>query len=297
MSRVEVAAAIGAELGESPVWDEQRQLLHFIDIFARQIHQFNPHDGAISSISVDGTPGALALREDGGYLAGIGLGIATVGADGSIEPIVRATRGDRLNDGKCDPRGRFLSGTMDGHETPGAAALYQLGLDGSLSVLLTDLALSNGMDWSPTGDRFYHVDTTSEQVRVFDYDVDTGRLGEPRRFVSLSESPGRPDGLTVDAEGGVWVAVPRAGAVRRYDAAGKLDETIELPTRMVTSCAFGGTDVDQLYVTSSSTLLPEAEREKDPVAGALFVVEGLGVRGKLPFRFSGTVGASDRSEP
>lgn len=292
MIRVEVAATLNAALGESPVWDVDNQILHLIDILAQKIHQLDPARGTVRSVAIDGVPGAIALRRDGGYVGGIGLDFATIGPDGSVTPIARASAGHRVNDGKCDARGRFIAGTMDRNERRGAAALYQLHVDGTLTELLSDVTLSNGLDWSPTGDTLYHVDTTLERVDAFDYDLDSGQIGERQPFADLKDVPGRPDGLTVDAEGGVWVAVARAGVVHRYDRNGRLDAVVEFPTPIVTSCTFGGRDLGELYVTSSRALLPESQRAQDPLAGCVFVVEGLGVRGRPPHRYGGAEQAS-----
>lgn len=285
MIRVDVAAPLQAALGESPVWDADNQILHLVDIIGKRIHQLDPATGDLTTIDVDGMPGAIALRRGGGYIAGIGLDFATIEPDGTTTRLARATAGDRVNDGKCDARGRFIAGTMDGSERLGAAALYQLLPDGALERLLPDVALSNGLDWNLAGDRLYYIDTTTRRVDVLEYDVDTGRVGERQTFADLKDAAGRPDGLTVDAEGGVWVAVARAGMLHRYEPDGRLDTVVQLPTRMVTSCAFGGSDLRDLFVTSSRALLPEAERANDPVAGAVFVLQGLGVTGRLPHKF------------
>jgi sugar lactone lactonase YvrE len=285
--RVEVAARLDTALGESPVWDVDNQILHLVDIFARRIHQLDPGRGTVKTVAVDGVPGAIALRRDGGYIGGIGLEFATIGSDGSVAPIARVSAGDRMNDGKCDPRGRFIAGTMDSKGRRGAAALYQLHAGGTVTQLLSGVTLSNGLDWSPSGDKLYHIDTSLERVHAFDYDLDTGKLGERLLFAEMKDLPGRPDGLTVDAEGGVWVAVARAGVVHRYDCNGRLDAVIEFPTPIVTNCAFGDSDLDKLYVTSSRALLPESQRAQDPLAGCVFVVEGLGIRGRPPHRYGG----------
>lgn len=285
MSQVEVALELDAGLGESPVWDVDRQILHLVDIFARKIHQFDVASGTVKSIAIEGVPGALALRRDGGYIGGIDLNFATIEPDGAVTPIAMVSVGDRMNDGKCDPRGRFIAGTMDNQQRRGAAALYQLEVDGTVRQLLSDVTLSNGLDWNLTGDRFYHTDTTLERINVYDYDLDTGQLGEGQVFADLKDAPGRPDGLTVDAEGGLWVAVARAGRVHHYDRRGRLTEVIEFPTPMVTSCAFGGSNLDRLYVTSSRALLAEPQRAHDPLAGSVFVVEDLRVQGQPPHRY------------
>lgn len=286
MSDVEVAAALGTALGESPVWDVDDHVLHLVDIYDHTILRLRPDDGSVATLPVDGTPSAIALRQQGGYIAAVDLGFVTIGTDGSLEPIATVPTGDRMNDGKCDPRGRFLAGTMDHAERPGGAGLYQLDPDGEVTELLGDVALSNGLDWSPSGQILYYVDTSLERIDRFDYDVDTGRIEGRRPFADLRDAPGRPDGLTVDADGGVWVAVARAGRVQRYDPGGHLDQVIEFPTAHVTSCTFGGTALDELYVTSSRDLLPKSARERDPIAGAVFVVTDLGVHGRPPSRCS-----------
>lgn len=285
MSHVEVALELRAQLGESPVWDVERQALHLVDILAGTIHRYDPSDGRLTTRSVDGFPGAIALGDDGGYVAGVGLDFVTIAPDGRVTGIARADAGQRINDGKCDAKGRFIAGTMAAGERVGAASLYQLDADGGLSTLLPDVTLSNGLDWAPGNARFYHVDTSLKRVDMFDYDLDTGVIAAREPFVDLTAAVGRPDGLTVDAEGGIWVAIARAGVIHRYDPRGTLDAIIEFPTSIVTSCAFGGRDLDQLFVTSSRALLTEEQRADDPIAGALFVVEGLGVHGRPPNRY------------
>ena len=286
MNRVKVALPLGAALGETPVWDDDQQVLHLIDILGRKIHCFDPAAGTVRSIDPRGTPGAIALRENGGYIAGLNRDFARLDADGTTQHIATVAAGERFNDGKCDPRGRFLAGTM-APQRPGTSALYQLDLDGTVTELLADVTLSNGMDWSPSGDRFYFVDTPSERIDMFAYDLDTGRLDGRQVFADLKDAPGRPDGLTVDAEGGVWVALARGGVVHHYDTRGRLATVIELPVPTVTSCTFGGKNLDQLFVTSSKALLPDHQRPQHPLAGHLFVVNGLGIQGRPPHRYCG----------
>lgn len=168
-----------------------------------------------------------------------------------------------MNEGGCDPDGRFYCGSMAYDQRPGGAALYRLDPDGSTRVVLEGVIVSNGLDWSPDGARAYYNDTATYRVSVFDYDRDAGLTG--RR--TLVETTGRPDGLTVDAEGGVWVAISNGGAVHRYTPEGALDAVIELPVTKVTACAFGGPDLDQLFITTSRENLPPG---REPLAGALF---------------------------
>lgn len=287
MIRTEVAVALSAQLGESPVWDVDRRILHLVDILAQKIHRFDPATGRVESIAVNGPPGALALCTDGSYIAGVGLDLVRITADGVVNGIATVSAGERFNDGKCDARGRFIGGTMDIGGHPAAAALYQLHVDGRVTQLLDKITLSNGLDWNPAGDRLYHIDTVLERVFVCSYDLDSGQIGPRQVFADLTDAPGRPDGLTVDADGGVWVAVARGAAVHHYSSDGRLQRVIPFPTPIVTSCTFGGRDLDRLYVTSSRALLPEGPREQDRLAGAVFVVEGLGVQGRPASRFAG----------
>ncbi|HET8743620.1 MAG TPA: SMP-30/gluconolactonase/LRE family protein, partial [Gaiella sp.] len=172
----------------------------------------------------------------------------------------------------------FYCGSMAYDKTPGAAALYRLDRDHSVRVVLEGVTISNGLEWSPDGSRAYYSDTELGCVEVFDYDRDAG-LSNRRAFVHVALEEGRPDGLTVDAEGGVWVAHNHDGTVRRYTSDGALDAIVEVPPRQVTACAFGGERLDELYMTTSRENLPPGE---DPLAGALFRAE-VGVQG-LPVR-------------
>jgi sugar lactone lactonase YvrE len=165
-------------------------------------------------------------------------------------------------------------------QRPGAAKLYRLDPDGTVHVVLADVTVSNGLDWSPDGSRAYYNDTATYGIDVYEYDGDTGLSG--RRLFAATE-PYRPDGLTVDGEGGVWVALSNGGAVRRYTPDGALDEVIELPTKKVTACTFGGPGLDELFITTSQEKI---DVDTDPLAGSLFRAKP-GVTG-LPVReFSG----------
>jgi sugar lactone lactonase YvrE len=167
-------------------------------------------------------------------------------------------------------------------KTPGAAALYRLDPDGSTRVVLEHVTISNGLEWSPDGSRAYYTDTETHRVDVFDYDREAG-LTNRRALVHVPPDDGRPDGLTVDAEGGVWVALNRSGTVRRYTPQGTADAVVEVPPRQVTACTFGGERLDRLYMTTSRENLPPGE---DPLAGSLFVAE-VGVRGRPVREFAG----------
>jgi sugar lactone lactonase YvrE len=208
-------------------------------------------------------------------------------ASGKFEPLVAVeagNRANRMNDANCDARGRCFAGTMAFEGTPGAGTLYRLDADLSVHAILGDLTISNGIGWSPGGGLMYHVDTGPGVIDVHDYDEDTGAISNRRRLVDTQPGWGRPDGLTVDAEGGIWVAFWGGSAVRRFGADGEVTETIELPAVNVTRPAFGGPDLDQLYVTTAEL---EADQAADgDQGGAIFVFEP-GVRGTRAHTFAG----------
>jgi sugar lactone lactonase YvrE len=183
----------------------------------------------------------------------------------------------RFNDGGCDPEGNFLCGTMRYDEGPGGGALYRLKPDQSVDVVLRDVTVSNGLVWTDDGATAYYVDSATHRIDVFDHDPDSG-LHNRRTFAEIPSGSGDPDGLTIDVDGGIWVALWKGGAVRRYAANGSLDAIIELPTRLVTACTFGGPGLDELYITTSRY----GEDAPDPSAGAVFVARP-GVAG-LPIR-------------
>jgi sugar lactone lactonase YvrE len=185
-----------------------------------------------------------------------------------------------MNEGGCDPDGRFYCGSMAYALTPGAASLYRLDPDGSVTTVLGDLTISNGLEWSPDGRLAYYVDSATGRIDVMDYDGDRG-LTHRRPFATVDA--GSPDGLTVDSEGGIWVAIWGGHAVHRFTPEGALSEVVELPVTQVTACTFGGADLDELFITTSREGLPASE---EPVAGSLFRVRP-GVTGLPVRRFAG----------
>jgi sugar lactone lactonase YvrE len=204
-------------------------------------------------------------------------------ADGALTPLepLWSDPGVRMNEGGCDPDGRFWCGSMAYDQRPGAATLYRLDPDGSARAVLDGVTISNGLDWSPDGSLAYYDDTATHRIDVFDYDREAGLTGG-RPFVQLPED-GNPDGLTVDAEGGIWVALFGGGAVHRYTPAGVLDGVVELPAAQVTACTFGGPRLDQLFITTSREGQAPGD---DPLAGALFRAD-VGVVGQPTREFAG----------
>lgn len=273
------------EHGEGPLWDDERSRLMWVDIPASTVHEFDPTTGRDMASQFDVPVTAIAPRQGGGYVFAAGMSFATCDwPSTSLSRLATVDRGDCMNDGACDPAGRLVAGTMvsDGS---GAAALYQLD-QGDARLLLDGVSISNGLDWSLDGQIMYYVDTPLERIDAFDYDLSTGALSARRTFVDLRDVPGRPDGLTVDAEGCVWVAMARGGAaVRKYTSEGERDLVVSLPVPNVTSLAFGGDGLSDLYVTTSRLALGTADRRRWPLAGALFRVADLDVRGRRPNKY------------
>jgi sugar lactone lactonase YvrE len=286
-----------AQLAESPVWDTASQTLLWVDIIAGKVHRLDPATGQDTAIGLGVPVGAVAPRRGGGLVIAAALGFATLDeTSGAVDWLWAGASGDRMNDGKCDPAGRFLAGTLTYARDPGACALYRLDpavkgngepAGAGVSVLLDGVTLSNGLGWSPAGDLMYFADTPLEQVDVMDYDPASGQASGRRLFVDLHDVPGRPDGLTVDSEGAVWIAMSRGGAVRRYTPDGRLDRVIEFPVRLVTSVSFGGDGLGDLYVTTSRENLAEADLASQPLAGSVFVIPGTGVRGLPASSYAG----------
>jgi sugar lactone lactonase YvrE len=266
--------------GEGPVWSEGWGGLRWVDMLAGDVLSLTP-TGAVGRVHVASVVAAVRPRRGGGAVLGVERGFALEEADGEITllPELWTDPGVRMNEGGCDPDGRFYCGSMAYDQAARAASVYRLDPDGSVDVVLTGVTVSNGLDWSPDGSRAYYNDTATHSVSVFDYDAEQGLT---RRRV-LTEVDGRPDGLTVDAEGGVWVALSDGAAVHRYSPEGRLEEVVELPTRKVTACAFGGAELDRLFITTSREGFAEGE---DPVAGSLFAATP-GVTGRPPRAFAG----------
>jgi sugar lactone lactonase YvrE len=291
--RVTAWSAAPGLLSEGPRWHEDRQELLWVDILGKQVHRGTlGSDGALeelTTITLDRHVGAVAPAADGGYVVAAGQGFLHIRPDGTLRELAQPAAGNpgvRMNDGACDPQGRFWAGTMAYDETPGGGTLYRLELDGSTSTMLTGLTISNGIGWSPDGSAMYLNDSGSGHVFAFDFDGPTGSITRQRTLVHMDAPGVGPDGLTVDEEGGIWVAVWGGGAVRRYQPDGSLTQTVELPVERPTSCAFGGPDRATLFVTSAREGLSDEQIAGQPQAGHVFAIEGLGVRGlpALPYR-------------
>ncbi|MFF5652737.1 SMP-30/gluconolactonase/LRE family protein [Streptomyces collinus] len=267
----DVAVRAEAELGEGPTWDATAGRLLWIDILGSRMHTYDPATGRRTVRRTEQHIGAVKPRAGGGLVLNLRDGIGLLDPDDSFrwlhhEPVP----GRRANDAAIAPDGALWAGTMRYDEAPGGGTLSRVTGGGTVEAVLDDVAVSNGMGWSPDGRLMYYIDSPTRRVDVFDYA--DGRISGRRTLAVIEEGAGFPDGLTVDAEGCVWVALWQGSAVRRYTPGGELDRVIELPVSLVTACAFGGPDLTDLYITTARTGLtgPPA------LAGSLFVVPGAG---------------------
>ena len=278
--RAEQVTEAVAQHGEGPVWSERWGGLRWVDMLKGDILSLR-RDGTVNRRKVGGVVAAMRPRAFGGAVLALERGFALEEPNGSLTDLgdVWSDDGMRMNDGGCDPDGRFYCGSMAYSQAPGAAALYRLDPDRSVHVVLEDVTISNGLEWSPDGTRAYYADTATRRIDVFDYDLHSG-LTDRRPFV---ETGGHPDGLAVDSQGGVWVALYGGGAVQRYTAEGGLSERIEVPTPQVTACTLGGPRLDELYITTSQDNVDPVD---DRLAGALFRAE-VGVPGMRARGFAG----------
>ncbi|MEU6598929.1 SMP-30/gluconolactonase/LRE family protein [Streptomyces flaveolus] len=271
MTAYEVAVRAEAALGEGPTWDPATGRLIWLDILGMRLHTYDPPSGRRTIRTTPQHVGAAKPRAGGGLVLNLRDGVGLLDPDDTFrwlhhEPVA----GRRANDAAVAPDGSLWAGTMRYDEAPGGGTLSRLTGDGAVRTVLPDVTVSNGTGWSPDGRLMYYVDSPTRRVDVFDHDEDGVR--DRRTLVEIEEGAGFPDGLTVDAEGCVWVALWDGGAVRRYTPAGELDRVITLPTPRTTACAFGGAALTDLYITTARTGLPPT----DPLSGSLLVVPGAG---------------------
>ncbi|MFJ1747595.1 SMP-30/gluconolactonase/LRE family protein [Streptomyces sp. NPDC088116] len=270
--------------GEGPNWDTNTGQLRIVDMLAGDILTFDA-DGAYERQRVGDVAAAWRSRRSGGIVAAAERGFVLIAADGTV------TRGDelwsdtrvRMNEGGCDPAGNFYCGSMAYDARPGAGSVYRLTPGGDISVAHTGVTISNGLAWAPDGSFAYYVDTPTQSVARVTVDPSTGRFSTPEPWVAIDRRDGSPDGITVDAEGGVWVALWGGSAVRRYTADGTLDEVVEVNARQVSACSFGDDDYGRLFITTSRQDVADGD---DPAAGAVFTVRP-GIAGRAPLPYAG----------
>lgn len=287
-SDVRCVANVKAVLGEGPVWVEAEQALYWVDIKGSKIFRLDSSDRRTQW----DTPmriGSIAPRAAGGFIAGTEHGFAEIDLDAGRFDVFHNPEQDwpdnRFNDGKVDSRGRFWAGTMDDNQKQAAGTLYRLDPDRSCRAIDHGYKITNGPAFSPDGRTLYHTDTARQLIYAFPLG-DDGSVGERRELVRFGTSHGYPDGMTVDSQGCLWVALWDGWCVRRLSPEGECLQKIDLPVQQPTSCAFGGPDLDQLYVTSASVGLDQAALELQPCAGGLLLLEP-GVTGIATVPFAG----------
>jgi sugar lactone lactonase YvrE len=287
MTQAELFLASKNKLGEGPLWHPEQELLYWVDIEGHSFHRFCPDSFTQETIEVGQPLGCLAFRKSGGLVLALQDGLCFWDPDGGKLEIVRNPEEDRensrFNDGRVDSRGRFWAGTLgDDHHSN----LYRLDPDRSLHVMESGITISNGIGWNPENTRMYFTDTPTGVIYQYDFDQETGSISNPREFVRVPPEAGVPDGLTVDREGFVWSAHWDGWRISRYDPEGMVERVIYLPVQRPTSCTFGGTNLDQLFITSAWTGLSDQERQEQPFAGDLFVLP-TDIQGQLENFFSG----------
>jgi sugar lactone lactonase YvrE len=289
--QAEVVLEAHASVGEGPSWDARTGTLVWVDIMGSAIHIFDPSTGKDRSIDVGLPVGAAALREQGGLVLAMRDGFGLLDSNLENLRMVADIEADvpqnRFNDGKCDAAGRFWAGSMGFTPTHGTGSLYRLDPDFRVARVLSGLTLSNGLDWSADNRTMYFIDSPTQAVDAFDFDLERGVLGTRRRIISIPKKDGLPDGMTLDAEGGIWVALHGSGTVRRYLPDGSVDVVVRVPSaRLVTCPAFGGPDLTDLYITTMRYEMTADELAEQPLAGALFRCRP-GIQGRLANRFAG----------
>jgi sugar lactone lactonase YvrE len=314
---VEVVLRAKATLGEGPVWDDRSGEVLFVDILERLVHRWHPGSGRWRALELPSHVSAVALRENGGLVLALQDGVYLLGPDSDDEddgrgdgaPRVRRAGivdddvrpgpdpvlltamhkdrpGLRLNEGKCDPQGRFWVGSMNYDQTEGVGSLYRVTPEGHVGLMVERVTISNGLAWTSDGRTMYYIDTPTRGVDAFDFDPASGEISGRRRVVSIREGAGNPDGMTIDAEEHLLVALWGGGAIHRYAPDGQLVDEIPVPASQVSSCEFGGTDLRDLYITSARDGLSEEQLGTEPDAGSLFRVR-MDVPGRPAARFRG----------
>lgn len=275
MTAVEIAVDCRAELGEGPSWDSRDGILWWVDITPGVVHRYDPSAGIDTTVHVGQEVGAVVPRQSGGVVLALRDGFALMDAGTGqgelIAPVKAGRAGNLMNDAKCDGSGRLLGGTVAPDGTPHAGALYRLDQDHSVTRILASVTCSNGLGWSQDGRLMYYIDSGEQGVDVFKFDPLTGAATHRRRLFEIPADAGIPDGMAVDADGYLWVALWGGAAVRRYAPDGRLDRILKLPAMQVTSCVFGGADLGDLYVTSAAGGLSAEDLRQYPHSGALFV--------------------------
>lgn len=280
-----------AILGEGARWDARRDELLRVDILAGRVFRDRVEgDGSFTPIAdydLPGTVGAIApIEGDTGWVLAANRGFAYLALDGRTHHLSEvAPEGTRMNDAACDPVGRLWAGTKAHDNRAGGGALYRLERDGHVERVLDGLTISNGIGWSPDGSTMYLADTVPRVIHAFRFDLERGTISDGRILATVSDVGAGPDGLTVDADGDIWVAIFGGGCVQRYSPNGVLRQVLSVPAAQTTSCAFGGRGLRWLFVTTATEDWSDDQRRADPSAGLVYRLETDATgRPAAPFR-------------
>jgi sugar lactone lactonase YvrE len=294
MKKPELLVNLGGILGEGICWDETDGMLYWIDLLDNKMFSFDLDANIIKILDVGQNTGCIAVREQGGLIAGLQHGIYYVDMKTGKMDLASSPEadkpGNRFNDGECDCMGRFFAGTMSkalgsgaGDTTP-RGSLYRMDPDGHIEKVLEDVTISNGIGYSPDNTVMYYIDSPTQCVDAFDYDKETGAIRNRRAVVEVPKELGMPDGMTVDAEGMLWVGMWGGGAVVRFNpATGKALEKIELPAPFISTMVFGGKDMDEMFVNTAKM---NTDLNQYPDAGGVFRIK-MDVRGQYTYKFKG----------
>lgn len=285
---VRCIADVGANVGEGPIWVEREQALYWVDNKGRRVFRLHD-DGRLESFDMPLQVCCIAPKRSGSFVAGTDKGFAAIDFDGDrIEMIGNPEEhiaGNRFNDGKTDPQGRFWAGTMDNAEKETRGSLYRLDSDLNWSRIDSGYRVTNGPAFDPSRGRMYHTDSAPRTIFAFNLS-ESGEASNKRVFAQFGEDDGHPDGMTVDSEGNLWVCFWDGWCLREISAEGKMIQKMDMPVQRPTSCCFGGPHLDRLYVTSASLGIEEDSLAMQPCAGGLFLLQ-TGARGLAQAPFAG----------
>lgn len=278
----EVAFHSPSELGEGAIWDEQQGVLYWVDIVGNKVNRFDPRNRSNLAYDVGESVGTVVLSTDGALLLGVRTGMAWLDPDTGRVTHLADPESDkphtRMNDGKCDPNGRFWVGSICEREPRFDGGLYCLDTDLSVAQKLAKIQCSNGLVWTGDNRTFYYIDTPTHEIWGFDYEVESGSISNKRVVVKLADALGSPDGMTIDSDDHLWVALYHGHQVLRIDPkSGAIELELPIPATNVTSVAFGGSSLDELYITTARAGLSPEQRANEPLAGSLFRV-------RVPYR-------------
>lgn len=273
--KAELAYEIPSKLGEGAIWNHESRELFWVDIEGKKLHIYHPESNKNRTLNTPSRIGTVVPINENEAVVALEDGIYTInlhnGALYLLSDIEADITENRFNDGKCDPAGRLWVGSMHLPQSEPNAKLYMISADGTVEPKVDNITISNGIVWSLDQKTMYYIDTPTAKIRAYDFDVASGAISNERTAVHVPDTLGFPDGMTIDTEGMLWVGMWNGNAVARFNPdTGKLISKIEVPAHNVTACAFGGKDLDILYITTASVDMTEEEHAKFPKAGSVF---------------------------